>query len=66
MTYLLEGFVDNVRVLEVIIRKPVELAAEVSNINAAQGIHLREWQNAWEPRFVVRTAHSTCYGAQLT
>lgn len=40
MTYLLEGFVDNVGVLEVIIGKPVELAAKVSNIDTAQGIHL--------------------------
>lgn len=31
-----------------VIREEVELVEEVSNVDAAQWIHLREWQDTWE------------------
>ena len=34
--------------LKVSIREKVELIQKVANINAAERVHLREWQNAWK------------------
>jgi hypothetical protein len=34
--------------LKVIIREKVELIQKVANVNAAEGVHLGEWQNAWK------------------
>ena len=34
--------------LKVIIREKVELIQKVANVNAAEGVHLGERQNAWE------------------
>jgi hypothetical protein len=33
--------------LEVVVRKEVKLVQEVSDVDAAQRVHLREWKNAW-------------------
>lgn len=38
--YLFEGLVNDVWMLEVVIREEVELVQEISNIDAAQWIHL--------------------------
>lgn len=44
--------------LEVVVRKKVELVEEIANIDAAQGIHLGEGQNARKPKFaIVRRIH---------
>jgi hypothetical protein len=47
-TYLFERLVNHVRVEEMIVREEVELIQEISDINAAERIHLRERQNTWE------------------
>jgi hypothetical protein len=47
-THILECVINDLRMLEVIVREEVELIEEVSNIDAAKWIHLREWQNSGE------------------
>lgn len=42
MNYLSERFIDNSRVLEVIVREEVELVKEIADIYAAKRVHLRE------------------------
>ena len=49
-TYRLESLIDDIGMLEVIVGKEVKLVEEIPDIDAAQRIHLREWQNAWEAR----------------
>jgi hypothetical protein len=44
--HLSECLINNSRVLEVIVREKVELVEEVTDIYAAQGIHLREREYA--------------------
>ena len=49
-TYRLESLINDVGMLEMVVGKEVELIEEVPNVDAAQRIHLREGQNAWEAR----------------
>lgn len=46
---LFQRFVNHVRVLEVVVRKEVELVQKVPDVDAAEGVHLREGQNTREP-----------------
>ena len=48
-TYSSESLIDNIGVLEMVIGKEQELVEKIPNIDAAQGIHLREWKHTWEP-----------------
>ena len=43
--YLLESVINNARMLKVIIGEEIELVEKVADINAAERVHLREWQN---------------------
>lgn len=47
-TDLSESFIDDVGVLEVIIREEIELIEEIPYIYTAQWVHLGERKNAWE------------------
>ena len=51
--YLSECVINNVGMLEMIIREEVELIQEVPDINAAEGIHLRKREDAGESKFVL-------------
>lgn len=48
-SYLSQSIVNDVWVLEMIVREEVELVQEVANIYAAKRVHLRKRQNAREP-----------------
>lgn len=34
--------------LEMIVGEEIELIEEISNVYAAQGVHLRKWKDAWK------------------
>lgn len=40
MPYLFEGFIDDIGMLEVIVREEVELVQEVADVYTAHGVHL--------------------------
>lgn len=44
--YPFQRLVNDIRMLKMVIREEVELVEEVANIDAAERIHLREWQYA--------------------
>ena len=46
--YLFESFVNDIWMLEMIVREEVELIQEIPDINATEGIHLRKGQHAWK------------------
>lgn len=46
--YLSQCLIYDTRMLEIVIRKEVELVEKVANVDAAQGVHLREGQDAGE------------------
>lgn len=54
VAYLFKSLVNHIRVLEVIICKEVELVEEVSDINTAERIHLRKWQDRGKDKFFSR------------
>ncbi len=47
-TNLTERLVNDVRVLEMIVREEVKLVQEIPDVNAAEWIHLRKWKDTWE------------------
>lgn len=51
-TDFLEGLVDYVGVLEVVVGEEVELIEEIADVYAAEGIHLGEGENAGESKYV--------------
>lgn len=44
-THFLKCFINDIRMLEVVVREEIKLVQEISNINAAEWVHLREGQN---------------------
>ena len=49
ISYLSQSLVNLIRVLEVIIREEIELVEKIPDVDAAQWVHLREWQDAGKP-----------------
>lgn len=46
--YLLESLVNDVWMLEMIVREEIKLIEEVSDVYAAERIHLRKWKDTWK------------------
>lgn len=46
---LFESFVNNVWMLKMVVGEKVELVEEISNVDAAEWVHLRKGKYAWEP-----------------
>ena len=47
--YLSKRLVYYIKVLEVVVGEEIELVEEITDVYAAQRIHLREGQDTWEP-----------------
>jgi hypothetical protein len=47
-TDLFQCLVNDIGVLEMVIREEIELVQKVADIDATQRIHLREWQHTGE------------------
>lgn len=57
ITNFFQCLVNNVWMLEMIVGKEIELIEKISNVYAAQGVHLRKWKDAWKS---VLLAHNRC------
>ncbi len=55
--YLLQSFVDDVWMLEMVIGEEVKLIKEVSDVYARERVHLRERENTWESGNIRTRAH---------